>query len=153
MYANIVFAQLVPISDNMIEFGLDRKKIKEIIKPIIKHYNMDEESINIIDDVLHRNGQRNSILLNEEIKQIDVNLLYKNYKNFESNKKLNTILNLSDRISCEKYDVDAFKLDDLYEDIEDDKKKNEDENKDKVNENIEEKNEKDIQEKENKGNL
>ena len=127
IYTNIVFAQLVPIADNMIEFGLDRKKIKEIIKPIIKHYNMDEQSINIIDDVLHRNSQRNSILLNEEIKQIDVNLLYKNYKNFDSNKKIDSTFNLSDTISCENI-VDAFKLDDIYEDIEDDKKINEDEN-------------------------
>ena len=76
LYANIVFAQLVPISDNMIEFGLDRKKIKDIIKPIIKHYNMNEQSITIIDDVIHKNSERKSILLNEEIKQIDSNLLH-----------------------------------------------------------------------------
>ena len=133
MYANMVFAQLVPISDNMIDFGLDRKKIKEIIKPIIKHYNMDEQSINIIDDVLHRNSQRNSILLNEEIKQIDVNLLYKNYKNFDSDKKLDTIFNLTDTITYENNDVDAFKLDDIYENIDDDKNMEEDRNNDKAN--------------------
>ena len=99
LYSNIVFAQLVPISDNMIEFGLDRKKIKDIIKPIIKHYNMNEQSITIIDDVIHKNSERKSILLNEEIKQIDVNLLYQNYKNFDSsNKKNNINENMSDRI-------------------------------------------------------
>ena len=65
MYANMVFAQLVPIADNMIEFGISRKEIREIIKPIIKHYNMSEQSITIIDDVIHKDSERKSILLNE----------------------------------------------------------------------------------------
>jgi len=34
LYGNIVFSQLVPISDNMIDFGLDRKKIKAILNKI-----------------------------------------------------------------------------------------------------------------------
>ena len=123
MYANIVFAQLVPIADNMIEFGLDRKKIKEIIKPIIKHYNMNEQSITIIDDVLHKNSERKSILLNEEIKQIDTNELYLNYKNFDSSKKLNIDENMCDKIEDENNEAENFNL---YE--------NDDENENKINE-------------------
>ena len=85
LYANIVFGQLVPFVDNMIEFGLDRKKIKEIIKPIIKHYNMNEQSINIIDDVIHKNSERKSILLKEEIKQIGNNIIVnKNNENINN---------------------------------------------------------------------
>ena len=124
MYANIAFAQLVPIADNMIEFGLDRKKIKEIIKPIIKHYNMNEQSITIIDDVLHKNSERKSILLNEEIKQIDTNELYLNYKNFDSNNKINNVdENMCDKIENEKNNVENFNLYD-----------NDDENENKINE-------------------
>ena len=135
LYANIVFAQLVPISDNMIEFGLDRKKIKDIIKPIIKHYNMSEQFITIIDDVIHKNSERKSILLNEEIKQIDYNLLYQNYKNFDScDKKNNIDENMSDKIYDKQNEVEDFNFNDIYEDIneeinEDNKNEKEDGNK------------------------
>ena len=133
MYTNIVFAQLVPIADNMIEFGLDRKKIKEIIKPIIKHYNMNEQSITIIDDVIHKNSERKSILLNEEIKQIDTNELYLNYKNFDSNKKFNNLdENMCDKIEDENNDIENFNLYENDDENENENKINEgEENKDK----------------------
>ena len=138
LYSNIVFAELVPISDNMIEFGLDRKKIKEIIKPIIKHYNMNEQSITIIDDIIHKNSERKSILLNEEIKQIDLKLLYQNYKNFDSGKKLIKINEkMSDKIYDEKNEVEGFNVNDIYEDIENEE--NNDEN-DIIKDNIKENN-------------
>ena len=41
-YGRIVFAQLVSMADNMINFNFDMKKLKELIKPIIKHYNLNE---------------------------------------------------------------------------------------------------------------
>ena len=128
----------MPISDNMIEFGLDRKKIKEIIKPIIKHYNMNEQSITIIDDIIHKNSERKSILLNEEIKQIDLKLLYQNYKNFDSGKKLIKINEkMSDKIYDEKNEVERFNVNDIYEDIENEE--NNDEN-DIIKDNIKENN-------------
>ena len=118
MYANMVFAQLVPISDNMIEFGVNRKVIKEIIKPIIKHYNMNEQSITIIDDVIHKDSERKSILLNEEIKQVDLNLLYRNRKNFDSCTRLNEISEyMCDKIEDEHNQVSNFNINDIYEDI------------------------------------
>ena len=133
MYANIVFAQLVPFADNMIEFGLDSKKIKEIIKPIIKHYNMNEQSITIIDDVLHKNSERKSILLNEEIKQIDANELYLNYKNFDSSKKLDE--NMCDKIEDENNETEKFNLYENDDEKESENKINEgDENPDKKHE-------------------
>lgn len=82
LYGRIVFAQLVSMADNMINFNFDMKKLKELIKPIIKHYNLNEESITIIDDIIHKNNLRKSILLNDEIKQFDVNELYKNFDVF-----------------------------------------------------------------------
>ena len=113
MYANMVFAQLVPIADNMIEFGISRKEIKEIIKPIIKHYNMSEQSITIIDDVIHKDSERKSILLNEEIKQLDLKLLYKNRKNFDSCTKLNELIAGSFKNEDEHKDLNN----EIYEDI------------------------------------
>ena len=129
----------MPISDNMIEFGLDRKKIKDIIKPIIKHYNMNEQSITIIDDVIHKNSERKSILLNEEIKQIDPNLLYQNYKNFDSSdKKYNIDENMSDKIYDKQKEVEDFNFNDIYKDINEEineDNKDEKENGNKIEEN------------------
>ena len=74
LYGRIVFAQLVSMADNMINFNFDMKKLKEL----------NEESITIIDDIIHKNNLRKSILLNDEIKQFDVNELYKNFDVFGS---------------------------------------------------------------------
>jgi hypothetical protein len=115
IYGNIVFSQLVPISDSMIEFGLDRKSIKEIIKPIIKHYNISEQSITIIDNVIHKNSisERKSMLLNEEVKLLDYNYLYNSNKNFE-NINNDKDENMCDRISV-RNDIEKFNFDSLYE--------------------------------------
>ena len=85
MYASIVFDELVSLSDNMISFGYDLKNITSIIKPIIKHYNISEESINIIDEIIHKNSLKKSILLNNEIKEVDLYEIYNNNKNFDTN--------------------------------------------------------------------
>ena len=126
-YGNIVFAQLVPLSDNMIEFGLDRKKIKEIIKPIIKHYNMNDESIDVIDDIIHKNCERKSIRLNEEIKLFSNNLINNNNNNKVNN---NNNLNLNNDEN----------LNDIYEDV-DVEEEDEDEKDNEIGQEDEEKNE------------
>ena len=112
LYGRIVFAQLVSMSDNMINFNFDMKKLKELIKPIIKHYNLNEESITIIDDVIHKNKLRTSILLNEEIKQFDPNDLYKNFDAFAS-------INLNNNDETNKIE----KLEDIYNNPNDEEKK------------------------------
>ena len=83
MYATVVFAQVVSVADNMISFNFDTKKIKEIIKPIIKHYNIDEESIKIIDDIIYKDNVRKSVFLSDEIKLVDTNKLNNYYQNFD----------------------------------------------------------------------
>ena len=83
MYATVVFAQVVSVADNMISFNFDTKKIKEIIKPIIKHYNINEESIKIIDDIIYKDNVRKSVFLSDEIKSVDMNKLYNYYQNFD----------------------------------------------------------------------
>ena len=42
-YSNIVFAQLLPMTDNMIDFGLDINIVEGIILPFIKKYKISEE--------------------------------------------------------------------------------------------------------------
>ena len=50
---NIVFAQLVPLNDNMIDFGIDINIIEEIISPIIKEYKISPELAEVIYSVLN----------------------------------------------------------------------------------------------------
>lgn len=83
MYATVVFAQVVSVADNMISFNFDTKKIKEIVKPIIKHYNIDEESIKILDDIIYKDNVRKSVFLSDEIKLVDTNKLNNYYQNFD----------------------------------------------------------------------
>ena len=47
-YSNIVFAQLIPITNNMIEFGLDVNIVEEIILPIIKQYKISPEFSEVV---------------------------------------------------------------------------------------------------------
>jgi len=50
---NIVFAQLVPLNDNMIDFGIDINIIEEIISPIIKEYKISPDLAEVIYSVLN----------------------------------------------------------------------------------------------------
>ena len=114
LYATVVFAQVVSVADNMISFNFDTKKIKEIIKPIIKHYNISEESIKIIDDIIYKDNIRQSVFLSDEIKQVDMNKLYNYYQNFDvfGNKSIinsNSNDNLDDEINK------VEKLEDIFD--------------------------------------
>ena len=42
-YSNIVFSQLFPITNNMIEFGLDANIVEEIVVPLIDQYKISPE--------------------------------------------------------------------------------------------------------------
>jgi hypothetical protein len=53
-YNNIVFGQLVPIANNMIEFGLDKEKIKEIIQEKFESYRISEDLRKIILDIIEK---------------------------------------------------------------------------------------------------
>ena len=51
-YGKIVFAQLLGLCDNMIDFNFDKEEIKKLIKPKIEFYQMEQENAQIIYDVL-----------------------------------------------------------------------------------------------------
>ena len=52
-YSNIVFAQLVPMADNMIEFGLDINIVEEIIFPLIKQYKISPEFEEVVRSTIN----------------------------------------------------------------------------------------------------
>ena len=46
------FSQILPYTDNMIEFGLDKKIIREVVFPKMTIYKMSDELINSIKAVI-----------------------------------------------------------------------------------------------------
>ena len=50
--SNIAFSQILPYTDNMIEFGLDKKIIREVVFPKMAMYKMSDELINSIKAVI-----------------------------------------------------------------------------------------------------
>ena len=66
-YSNIVFAQLVPLNDNMIDFGIDINIIEEIISPFIKQYKISQELAEVIYSVINNKKlelQNNNNIIN-----------------------------------------------------------------------------------------
>ena len=51
-YSKLAFGQIMTICNNMIEFGINKDEIYQIIEPKIKYYNLDENSIEGIKCVL-----------------------------------------------------------------------------------------------------
>ena len=45
---NIVFSQIFPMSNNMIDFGLDINAVKDIILPFIEQYKLPDDQKEII---------------------------------------------------------------------------------------------------------
>ena len=50
--SNIAIAQIVPYTDNMREFGLDKETIKELVFPKMEKYKMNKELIQQVKDVI-----------------------------------------------------------------------------------------------------
>ena len=55
-YGNIVFAQILPVADNMIEFGVDEQTMQEIIFPKIEKYKINPALAESIKAVM--NGKK-----------------------------------------------------------------------------------------------
>jgi len=72
-YSNIVFSQLVPITNNMIDFGLDINIIENIILPLIEKYHIDKDLagtvISLINDKKNeiKEKDKNEIIINNDI--------------------------------------------------------------------------------------
>ena len=72
-YGNIVFAQLIPMTDNMIDFGLDINVVESIILPFTKKYKFNPELQGTITAII-------------EQKKIEAQEKNKNKNNVEDNK-------------------------------------------------------------------
>ena len=59
-YNKLAFGQILSICNNMIEFGLDKKEIYEILEPKIKYYDLDENSIKGIKEMLGLEEENNN---------------------------------------------------------------------------------------------
>ena len=59
-YNKISYGQILSICNNMIEFGLDKKEIYEILEPKIKYYDLDENSIKGIKEMLGLEEENNN---------------------------------------------------------------------------------------------
>ena len=53
-YNNIVFGQLFPLANNMIEFGLDKENVKEIIQEKFEKYRISEDLRKTILDIIDK---------------------------------------------------------------------------------------------------
>ena len=76
-FSNIVFAQILPMTDNMIDFGLDINFVEEIIIPFISKYKIGPELAVTITSVIEakkleaqeKNNKDNNIKIEEEKKE------------------------------------------------------------------------------------
>ena len=59
-YNKLAFGQIMSICNNMIEFGLDKNEIYEILEPKIKYYDLDENSIKGIKEMLGLEEENNN---------------------------------------------------------------------------------------------
>ena len=51
--SNITFAIILPYADNMIEFGMDKETIQEIIYPKMTQYKMSKELMESIKSIVN----------------------------------------------------------------------------------------------------
>lgn len=60
---NILLAHLMTFCHNMIDFGMKVENIKKIIEPLITKYNLDEDSIKQINELMQKNLNEKDINL------------------------------------------------------------------------------------------
>lgn len=58
---NIVFSQLIPITDNMIEFGVGKEMVKEIIDPFIEKYSISKPYEEMIYEIMNKSPSINNV--------------------------------------------------------------------------------------------
>ena len=72
-YSNIVFTQLVPITNNMLDFGLEINIIENIILPLIEKYNINKDLAGTIIAIINEKKNeieqknKNEIIINDNI--------------------------------------------------------------------------------------
>ena len=82
-YEKIIFAQLLPLIKNMIEFELDDEVIKSIVQPLISYYKIKEESANIIYEMIKFKGIKDTEIKKKYYKNLELSVI--NEKDGEDN--------------------------------------------------------------------
>ena len=65
-YEKIIFAQLLPFINNMIEFNVSNSTIDNVLKPLIAFYKLKQESINVINSIIESKGIQNYMKKNKK---------------------------------------------------------------------------------------
>ena len=98
----MIFAQLIPIANNMVEFELDKNIREKIILENIKKYKMNETSKNIILDLLNNsnNKEEKNIKEKKEINNENDNKMEKKNENntTENEKKIENVKEFDNKI-------------------------------------------------------
>ena len=65
-YERIIFGQLLPFINNMIEFNVDSKIIDNILQTLIAYYKLKKESIEVINNIIASKGIQNYMKKNKK---------------------------------------------------------------------------------------
>ena len=99
-YEKIIFAQLLPLINNMIEYELDDDIIKSIAQTIISYCKIKEESANIIYDMIKFKGIKDNEIKKKYYKNLELSVI--NEKEGEDNEILNENIYKNNENSNEK---------------------------------------------------
>ena len=119
-FSNVVFAQILTLIDNMFEFNVDSKVVKEVLEPKINYYKLNDALKHTINDVILSKQKENDMIkeINEKEKEEE------NKKREEENNK-NEVEN--------KTKEEENKTNDINKDIKENEEQKKEENVQKEN--------------------
>ena len=77
-YEKIIYSQILPLINNMIEFGLDDNIIKSIIQTIISYYKINEKSSKTIYDMIKYKGIKDNVKMKKYYKDLNFTVFNEN---------------------------------------------------------------------------
>ena len=77
-YEKIIYSQILPLINNMIEFGLDDNIIKSIIQTIISYYKINEKSSKTIYDMIKYKGIKDNVKMKKYYKDLNFSVINEN---------------------------------------------------------------------------
>ena len=118
-YEKIVFAQLLPLLKNMIDFELDDSIIKSIIQTLISYYKLSPDSSKTLNDMIKYKGIKEET--KQKLKDLNLSVIIEN--NNEDNKNMKENLKSNDKninkINTEDKNEEDNKNEEEKEELED----------------------------------
>ena len=87
-YSKLAFGQIMTISTNMLEFGLNPDEIYKIIEPKIKYYQLSQDLINTIKSILFNTSDIEEINENKNINNNNQIIIAKDNEEKEKKKEI-----------------------------------------------------------------